>query len=55
MKVIQPSIDHAVALLSLLGLACGAAITGNAQSRDVAAAGSLSSSAGTYCVSEAGR
>ncbi|OBT82275.1 hypothetical protein VE02_10140 [Pseudogymnoascus sp. 03VT05] len=49
MKVIQPSIDHTVALLSLLGLASSAAVTGDAQARDVAATASSTSSAGTYC------
>ncbi|KFY47091.1 hypothetical protein V494_00180 [Pseudogymnoascus sp. VKM F-4513 (FW-928)] len=46
MKLIQLSIDHTVALLSLLGLACSAAVPGDAQSRDVAA---TASSSGTYC------
>ncbi|KAL5351693.1 hypothetical protein ACLOAV_003553 [Pseudogymnoascus australis] len=49
MKVIQPSIDHTLALLSLLSLACGAVVPGDAQSRDVAATSSLTSSAGSYC------
>ena len=53
MKVIQPSIDHSVALLSLLGLA-SARVAGNAQARDVAATASSASSAGSYCVSDAG-
>lgn len=55
MKVIQPSIDHTLALLSLLSLACGAVVPGDAQSRDVAATASLTSSAGSYCVSDAER
>lgn len=55
MKVIQPSIDHTLALLSLLSLAYGAVVPGDAQSRDVAATSSLTSSAGSYCVSDAGR
>lgn len=52
MKVMQLSIGHSVAVLSLLGLASATA-TGNAEARDeaTAAAAALATSAGSYCVS----